>query len=132
MLELNRAACEEMLRFEPHGCTDVTGFGLIGHAREMALASGVTLEIDAASVASCPARWICGAGAVPGGLKNNREFASCAVESAAEIPREVEDLLYDPQTSGGLLIAAAAEFDFPGAYRMGRVLPRGDKPIRLI
>ena len=46
MLTLNRAACEEMLRFDVHGCTDVTGFGLIGHAREMALASGVTLEIE--------------------------------------------------------------------------------------
>src|ERR1017187_2120319 len=53
MLLLNRRACEEMLRFDTHGCTDVTGFGLLGHAREMALASGVTLEIDA-----CRVRWI--------------------------------------------------------------------------
>ncbi len=59
MLTLNRRACEEMLRFDVHGCTDVTGFGLIGHAREMANASGVTLEIDAASRALSARRaWI--------------------------------------------------------------------------
>ncbi len=54
MLTLNRAACEQMLRYDIHGCTDVTGFGLIGHAREMALASGVTLEIAAAAVQFLP------------------------------------------------------------------------------
>ena len=63
-----------MLRFDVHGCTDVTGFGLIGHAREMALASGVTLEIE---VDACPLpagrAGVCAAGAVPGGLKNNRD-----------------------------------------------------------
>src|SRR4029077_438554 len=87
MLTLNRRACEAMLAFDVHGCTDVTGFGLIGHAREMAVASGVTIEIDAAAV-----RFLPGAvdyarqGALPGGLKNNREFASCAVEVTREIP----------------------------------------------
>jgi len=73
-------------------------------------------------------------GAVPGGLKNNREFAVCAVETLRELPREIEDLLYDPQTSGGLLIALpesdAAQIE--GAYRVGRVLERQEKPIRLI
>ena len=139
MLTLNRAACEAMLPFDVHGCTDISGFGLIGHAREMALASKVTLEIAAACV-----RWLPGAldyarrGALPGGLKNNRDFASCVVEASRELPREVEDLLYDPQTSGGLLItlpeadAAALERSFPAAYRIGRVLPPGAKPIQLI
>ncbi len=108
MLTLNREACEEMLRFDVHGCTDVTGFGLIGHAREMAVASGVTVEIDAARLRFLPgALDYARARAIPAGLKNNREFAGCAVEMAAEIPREVEDLLYDPQTSGGLLISLA-------------------------
>ena len=84
MLTLNRAACEAMLRFDVHGCTDVTGFGLIGHAREMALASGVTLEIEVDSVRFLPgAVEYARQGAVPGGLKNNREFASCAVEARA-------------------------------------------------
>ncbi len=97
MLTLNRAACEAMLEFDVHGCTDVTGFGLIGHAREMAIASGVTLEIDPRAV-----RFLPGAvdyarqGAIPGGLKNNREFASSCVAGESEF----DDLLYDPQTSG--------------------------------
>ena len=139
MLTLNREACEQMLRYDGHGCTDVTGFGLIGHAREMALASGVTLEIEMASVQFLPgAVDYARQGAVPGGLKNNREFASCVVERACEVAPEVEDLLYDPQTSGGLLItlpesqAAELERVVAGAYRLGRVLARQEKPIRLI
>jgi selenide,water dikinase len=139
MLLLNRRACEEMLRRDTHGCTDVTGFGLLGHAREMALASGVTLEIEAARV-----RFLAGAleyaraGALPGGLHNNREFAGGCVAVAAGIAREVEDLLYDPQTSGGLLIsmpeADAVEFErsLDGAYRIGRALPRGEKPLSVV
>ena len=138
MLELNRRACEEMLRFDAHGCTDVSGFGLIGHAREMALASGVTLEIEADRLRFLPgAVEYARAGAIPGGLKNNREFASCVVEARRDIPAEIDDLLYDPQTSGGLLIsmpeedAAAFERALESAYRVGRVLERGEKAIRL-
>jgi selenide,water dikinase len=139
MLTLNRGACEAMLKFDVHGCTDVTGFGLLGHAREMALASHVTLEIDVDEV-----RYLPGAveyarqGAVPGGLNNNREFVSCAVEAQRELPPEIEALLYDPQTSGGLLIslpagdAAELERMLAGAYRIGRVLPRQEKAIRLL
>ena len=135
MLTLNRRACEAMLAFEVHGCTDVTGFGLIGHAREMALASKMTIEIDPGAV-----RFLPGAvdyarqGAIPGGLKNNREFATASVEGQSEL----DDLLYDPQTSGGLLIAlpesdaAALVRAFPAAYRIGQVIAKGDKPIRLV
>jgi selenide,water dikinase len=139
MLTLNRRACEEMLRFDVHGCTDVTGFGLIGHAREMALASHVTLEIAVDQLRFLPgALEYARQGAVPGGLKNNREFAACAVETLRQLPREIEDLLYDPQTSGGLLIAlpeaevAPLESALEGAYRVGRVLARQKTPIRLI
>jgi len=139
MLTLNRRACEAMLALEVHGCTDVTGFGLIGHAREMALASGVTIEIEAAGVRFLPgAEEYARLGAIPGGLKNNREFASCAVELARELAPEVETLLYDPQTSGGLLIAlpepdaAGLVKRFPEAYRIGRVLPRQATPIRIV
>jgi selenide,water dikinase len=139
MLTLNRRACDAMLEFDVHGCTDVTGFGLLGHAREMALASKVTLEIAADSV-----RYLPGAveyarqGALPGGLKNNREFVSCAVEAQRELTPEIEALLYDPQTSGGLLIslppgdAAELERALEGAYRIGRVLPRTEKAIQLL
>ena len=139
MLTLNRRACEAMLAFDVHGCTDVTGFGMIGHAREMALASGVTLEIDTAAVRFLPgALEYARQGAIPGGLKNNREFASCAVEIARDIPADIETVLYDPQTSGGLLIslperdAVELERALPDAYRVGRVLPKSGKPIRLI
>ncbi len=135
MLTLNRAACEAMLGFDVHGCTDVTGFGLLGHAREMALASHVTLEIDPALV-----RFLPGAvdyaqqGAIPGGLTNNRKFVSPCVEGSTEL----DDLLYDPQTSGGLLIAlpdadaAILERSFPAAYRIGRAVEKGPKPILLL
>jgi len=139
MLALNRVACERMLEFDVHGCTDVTGFGLIGHAREMALGSGVTLEIDVDAMRFLPGSVeYARAGAIPGGLKNNKEFASSAVELAREIPDEIENLLYDPQTSGGLLITLpetdAAELvrRLEGSYRVGRVLERGAKAIRLI
>ncbi len=139
MLELNRAAAERMLAAGAHACTDVTGFGLIGHAREMALASGVTLEIDADCVEFLPGSVeYARRGALPGGLKNNRDFASCAVEFVRELPPEIESLLYDPQTSGGLLIAlpeagaAALVASLPGARVIGRVLESGAKPIRIL
>ena len=139
MLTLNRRACEEMLRFDVHGCTDVTGFGLMGHAREMALASNVTLEIAVDQVRFLPgAVEYARQGALPGGLKNNREFASCAVRALREMPAEIEALLYDPQTSGGLVIslapdeAAELERTLGGAYRIGRVLPRLEKAIQLL
>src|SRR5436190_8324619 len=135
MLTLNRRACEEMLRFDVHGCTDVTGFGLLGHARELAVASGVAVEIAADRVQLLPgAIEYARQGAVPGGLKNNREFVSCAVAADVAIARELEDLLYDPQTSGGLLIslsesdAAALERALPEAYRIGRVIDRQERP----
>jgi selenide, water dikinase len=135
MLTLNRRACEEMLAFEVHACTDITGFGLIGHAREMALASGVTIQIESRNARFLPgALEYARAGAIPGGAKNNREFASCVVEGASEY----DDLFYDPQTSGGLLIslseqdAGALERALPGAYVIGRVLPKHEKAIRIV
>ncbi len=139
MLELNRAAAGAMLAAGAHGCTDVTGFGLIGHAREMALASAVTIEIDAACVEFLPgAIDYARRGALPGGLKNNREFASCAVDLARRLAPEIESLLYDPQTSGGLLIslpeagARAIAAQLPAARIIGRVLERGAKLIRIL
>ena len=135
MLTLNRGACEAMLQSNVHGCTDVTGFGLLGHAREMANASGVTLEIDPRRVQFLPgAVEYAKLGAIPGGLNNNREFVSPCVAGDSEF----SNLLYDPQTSGGLLIslpeadAASLERAFPAAYRIGRVLPKREKPICLL
>lgn len=139
MLKLNREACEAMLQFDVHGCTDVTGFGLIGHAREMAVASGVSLEIEAAVVPLLPgAIAAVQAGAIPGGLNNNKDFASCAVETSAGINPAVIELLYDPQTSGGLLIclsesdARAFCAAVPGATRIGHATPRNNKTISIV
>jgi selenide,water dikinase len=139
MLTLNRAACEAMLRFDTHGCTDVTGFGFIGHAREMAVASGVTLEIEATAIPLLPgALEAIRAGCISGGLNNNRDFASWAVEETGACDPALLELLYDPQTSGGLLISLGASdaealvASLPGARIVGRVLPRDNKPIRLV
>lgn len=131
MLLLNRTGCEAMVDAGAHGCTDITGFGLIGHAREMALASNVTLEIHSNQIEFLPgAPEYSRQGAIPQGLKNNREFASCDVESAGIAP-EIENLLYDPQTSGGLLISlpASGALRIPGANVIGNVIPRQSKLI---
>ena len=128
-----KASIESMLRLNAapqgaHGCTDITGFGLIGHAREMALASGVTLEIDSGTVPLLPgALDYARAGALPGGLKNNRDFASCDVAVRGNLEPEIESLLYDPQTSGGLLISSPSPL--AGAVVIGRVVTLQDKAI---
>ncbi len=95
-----------------HAMTDITGFGLMGHGREMALGSGVTLEIEVASVPVIPgALDAIRLGAIPAGLVANRDFAECVVCDApgSAIPEDLRILLYDPQTAGGLLISVAAE-----------------------
>jgi len=134
MLALNRAAVEAMARLDVHAVTDVTGFGLLGHAREMAMASNVTLEIDSHKVQFLPgAVEYAKTGAIPGGLKNNREFVVDCVEGSSEF----EDLLYDPQTSGGLLIALpepdAARYlkKCATAYIIGRAIERAEKPLHV-
>ena len=86
MLTLNRGAAEAMQALEVHGCTDVTGFGLLGHAREMALASNVTLEIAASAIRYLPgAMEYSKAGALSGGLHNNRDFVESCVNMDAAI-----------------------------------------------
>jgi selenide, water dikinase len=94
--------------FEVHGMTDVTGFGLIGHARELALASNVSLQIFSEKIGVLPGAMECiRAGYIPGGLNANRDFAECVVGYEAEISPELKALLFDPQTAGGLLISMA-------------------------
>ena len=112
MTTLNHKAAEIITstRYRVHGMTDVTGFGLIGHARELALASHVSLRLYAASVPLLPGAIECvRAGHVPGGLKANREFAECLVEYGEGMADEVKTLLFDPQTAGGLLVSLAAD-----------------------
>jgi selenide,water dikinase len=96
--------------YRVHAMTDITGFGLIGHAREIALASNVSFRISASRVPLLEGALECvRAGYIPGGLKANRDFAECVVHYEDGVPEEVRTLLFDPQTAGGLLIAVAAD-----------------------
>ena len=109
MTTLNKAAAEVITDFSVHSLTDVTGFGLIGHAREMALASNLSLRLYASRIPLLEGALDCvRAGHIPGGLKANREFAECVVGYEDGIPEGVKTVLFDPQTAGGLLISAAA------------------------
>ena len=126
-------------RFAVHAMTDVTGFGLIGHAREIALASGVSLRFHANRIPLLEGALECvRAGHIPGGLKANREFAECVVGYEDGISEEMKTILFDPQTAGGLLISVAsehaneltralAEAGVPGV-EIGEVLP-ATKPL---
>lgn len=117
MLTLNRAASEAALGFEIHSATDITGFGLLGHAREMAAGSKVSLTLDHRRVEFLPgAVDYSRQGFIPGGLKRNIEFIAGCAEFASGIAPEVRNLLFDPQTSGGLLLSVAAK-DAPGLLR---------------
>jgi selenide,water dikinase len=128
--------------FQIHALTDVTGFGLIGHAREMALASNVSLRFFASKIPLLEGALGCiRAGHIPGGLKANRDFAECLVEYEAGIPQEIKTILFDPQTAGGLLIAIAPDAaaaligalnaaDVP-AIEIGEVLPPAKPTIRI-
>jgi len=110
MRMLNKAAAETVRPFLPSAVTDVTGFGLLGHAYEMASRSNVHLRLDAGSLPALPgALEVAGAGEHTGGDARNREFAGDHVTIADEVPAAVAALAWDPQTSGGLLIAMPAD-----------------------
>jgi selenide,water dikinase len=106
MTTLNRKASEWMQALGAHACTDITGFGFIGHTLEMAMASQVGMLIQSENIPIFPdameyARW----GLIPGGAHSNRQFFSCRVDVDPTVSSLLIDLLYDPQTSGGLLIS---------------------------
>ncbi len=106
MRTLNRAASESMKKFGAHACTDITGFGFIGHALEMAIASQVGMVIQSRAVPVFPeAMEYAKIGLIPGGTYSNRDFFSCRVAVHSSVPALLVDLFYDPQTSGGLLIS---------------------------
>jgi selenide,water dikinase len=139
MLELNRAAAEALDGLKVHACTDVTGFGLLGHLKELCSDGEITAVINTSSVPLLSgALAYSREKAHSGGLKNNREFASCVVEYRAQIDPDLDALLYDPQTSGGLLVAIDSK-DSPeamirhrGFHRVGQVIAREEKAIRLV
>ena len=122
MCTLNRAAAEALQALPPGAvlaCTDITGFCLIGHGTEMAAASGVTLVIDAGQVPVFEGvRKIAGQNR-SGGMESNEEHYGGAVQSDAGIDDDLELLLYDPQTSGGLLIAVNPDFANVAAAALG-------------
>ena len=124
MATLNKAAAEIMSRFEVHACTDVTGFGLLGHLAEMVSGSGkgVRLFADQVPVLS-EAFDFAAMGLIPAGAYRNREFREAMVVVSKSVPRNLQDILVDPQTSGGLLISVAAHQadDLVSALRDGGI-----------
>jgi selenide,water dikinase len=110
MRALNRAASEAALEAGTLACTDVTGFGLLGHMMEMAKASGMRVRLDITHIPLLEGARDCAAmGMIPGGTRANRSFFSPQVEGEDRVDPVMLDLLYDPQTSGGLLIAVPQE-----------------------
>ena len=108
MTTLNRAAAEAIHRLPAgivHACTDITGFGLLGHGSEMALAGNCALELDAGAIPLLEGARELVPGNVPGGGRTNRQHFGPRVSIAPGVPADVAELLFDPQTSGGLLIA---------------------------
>jgi selenide,water dikinase len=145
MTTLNRAAAGVLEGFAGeavHACTDITGFGLIGHSSEMAAGSACSLEIEAAAVPLIDGAYALVRGNIPGGGRTNRDHFGGGVRVANGIDPDLVDLLYDPQTSGGLLVAVAASesaallaaFASAGvpAAAIGRAIPAGDARIVVV
>jgi len=112
MTTLNAKAAEVAIASgaKVHAATDITGFGLIGHVREMAAGSGVSVRINAAAVPVLEGALECvRKGFIPGGLNANRDFAECLVGYEGNVAEEVKTILFDPQTAGGLLLSVPAE-----------------------
>ena len=133
MTTLNKAARDVMVQYRVHACTDVTGFSFLGHASEMATGSDVQLEINTAAIDLIPeALDFARMGILPAGMSRNRTFAEPMVD-AGDTELAVQDVLYDPQTAGGLLIACdpedadalftALKPAVPSAQRVGTVQP---------
>lgn len=140
MATLNKAASEIMVRHNGNAATDITGFGLLGHLYEMAVASEVSIEVDseALPVLKDVVR-LAAEGVNPGGAADNRKYLEGAVSIESKLPPGFEHLLYDPQTSGGLLVSIgsntaadfARELDKAGLpfQPVGRVVARGNHSI---
>ena len=132
------AASKLMVELRANACTDITGFGLLGHAYEMANASGVTFEIDSAGVPLLPeVLKLIEQGMLTRGDKNNRIYVGDTVEFSDSVSGIMQSALFDPQTAGGLLISldeeAAGKFlaSMPGAKAIGQVKEREEKLIRV-
>jgi selenide,water dikinase len=142
MTTLNRRAAELISagEFGVHAMTDVTGFGLIGHARELAFASDVALRLFASKIPLIEGAIQCVRNRhIPGGLTNNRDFAECQVQYEEGISEDLKALLFDPQTAGGLLVSAAEGSRLSealntagiAAAQIGAVLPNSKPRIQI-
>jgi selenide,water dikinase len=144
MTTLNARAADVAVQsnLRVHAATDITGFGLIGHAREMAAGSSVSLRIVSAKIPLIAGALDCvRAGFIPGGLNNNRDFAECLVGYEDSVPTEIRTILFDPQTAGGLLLSVAGDdagvlvsaLQTAGvpAVEIGEVLSQGKQLIRV-
>ena len=106
MTALNKAASAAMRRFQVHACSDITGYGLLGHAFEMASGSRVTVVLEARSMPLLPgARRLAGKGNLTGGCRRNRDYLSDKIAIDRKVKNDLVEVAFDPQTSGGLLIA---------------------------
>ena len=144
MAQLNDKAAEAMLQCpEIHACTDVTGFGLLGHADEMAAGSGVTIRIYSRRLPLLPGTLeLAEMGIIPAGAYRNHDYVKPRLSVAESAPQARVDLICDPQTSGGLLIAlpvedagalvAALREHCPDSAIVGTVLPRTDHTLEIV
>jgi selenide,water dikinase len=144
MATLNDKAARVMLRHTVHACTDITGFSLMGHACEMAMGSGVTLHLHASALPLLPgALRLALEGYITGGCKRNRSYLADKVRVASSVAQDFNEVAFDPQTSGGLLIAVpeqesqalVRDLQAEGvlaAALIGGVLPRGEVWVELL
>ncbi len=138
MVETNRAASLAALRHGVRAATDVTGFGLLGHAAALARQSGVCLEIEAAALPLLPGAFELARRFQPGGLRANRQAYAPQVEGLDGVGEELQALVFDPQTSGGLLLlvpqaeTAGLLSELPQARLVGRARPLAATPLRLL
>ncbi len=144
MAMLNRTAAEVMRRFDVSACTDVTGFGLLGHLAEMVSGSGRGVRIASGQVPVIPeALEFAAMGLIPAGAYNNRAFREAMLVVAPSVSRDLQDVLFDPQTSGGLLfsvrkdqaedlIAALGDAGLEESAQIGEVLDKAEETIWIV
>jgi selenide,water dikinase len=144
MTTLNESAARVMLKYGVHACTDITGYSLLGHAYGMAVGSGVTLRFEARALPLLPgALELAREGYLTGGGKRNRQYLEGKVRVSPKLEKDLEEVAFDPQTSGGLLIAIGqkeqdallSELKREGvdaATLIGQVEPRGEFWVELV
>ena len=124
MATLNKAARDIMVQYHVHSCTDVTGFGLMGHSYEMAQGSDCSIHIQVDRIPYHPEAFeLASMGLIPAGAYRNREYAEAGVSFKKDIPLAMQDILYDPQTSGGLLFAVSQEDAEDCLKRLRELIP---------